>query len=417
MSNSKLLFCGFLFAVLFLPHLVAQDSWTPIANIPTARYGHSAVNVNTRESKKIYAIGGYNETAETVSPVEEYDLMTNKWTKTTDLPTLRGYCSSCEIGGKIYVFGGYNPATVVTVEKYDPETNIWETKSPMPTARWGHSAVVVYQKVYIIGGARYWPAEFIEMTDVYDPMTNKWTSKTPIPTPRWLSSCCYINGKIYVIGGHDEVTTVGTVEAYDPSTDTWETKSPMPTARWGLKTAVVDGKIYAIGGGDKYPATTCYTVVEEYDPEKDTWTTKSPMPVGRIGTATAAINGKIYVIGGGGVREEEAHPESYVYDPVNETSTKVTNLPALTCYLYQNNPNPFYQSTYIPFDVQDVGQITLNVYDVLGRQVSTLINREMNEGHHEVLFNRKDLPSGVYYYRIDMGDFSQTKKMLLNSAY
>jgi hypothetical protein len=81
--------------------------------------------------------------------------------------------------------------------------------------------------------------------------------------------------------------------------------------------------------------------------------------------------------------------------------------------LHQNFPNPFNPSTIIGFNLPVKSIVELTVYDALGRKVQTLLNREMSEGYNETLFNAANLSSGIYFYRITAGKFSETKKMLL----
>ncbi len=81
--------------------------------------------------------------------------------------------------------------------------------------------------------------------------------------------------------------------------------------------------------------------------------------------------------------------------------------------LAQNFPNPFNPTTHIAFNLQKRGQVRLAVYDVLGREVATLVNRSMEMGAHSVVFDGSDLASGVYFYRLESGDFSVTQKMVL----
>ena len=89
--------------------------------------------------------------------------------------------------------------------------------------------------------------------------------------------------------------------------------------------------------------------------------------------------------------------------------------------LYQNYPNPFNPSTKIKFTIPDViasetkqsQQVTLKVYDVLGNEITTLVNEEKPAGEYEVEFDGKGLPSGIYFYTLRAGTFSETKKMIL----
>ena len=86
--------------------------------------------------------------------------------------------------------------------------------------------------------------------------------------------------------------------------------------------------------------------------------------------------------------------------------------------LYQNYPNPFNPVTNLKFDLPERADVKLVIYNMLGQEVSTLINRDLRAGYHNVLWNGTDkfgqpVGSGVYIYRIKAGDFTSSKKMLL----
>jgi hypothetical protein len=81
--------------------------------------------------------------------------------------------------------------------------------------------------------------------------------------------------------------------------------------------------------------------------------------------------------------------------------------------LYQNYPNPFNPSTKIRFAISDFGFTLLRVYDVLGKEVATLINEEKSAGAYEVKWNASGLPSGVYFYQLQTNGFVETKKTIL----
>ena len=81
--------------------------------------------------------------------------------------------------------------------------------------------------------------------------------------------------------------------------------------------------------------------------------------------------------------------------------------------LNQNYPNPFNPTTKISFAVPVSGKVTLKLYDILGREVTVLVNEEKSPGRYVVDFDARRLASGVYLYRLDAGKFSQTKKMML----
>jgi hypothetical protein len=81
--------------------------------------------------------------------------------------------------------------------------------------------------------------------------------------------------------------------------------------------------------------------------------------------------------------------------------------------LYPNYPNPFNPTTVIQFDLPKTGNVSLKVFDILGREIATLINEQKQAGLHKVNFNASGLSSGVYFYRIAAGSFSQTRKMVI----
>ncbi len=81
--------------------------------------------------------------------------------------------------------------------------------------------------------------------------------------------------------------------------------------------------------------------------------------------------------------------------------------------LGQNYPNPFNPYTVISFQLSVVSDVILKVYDVMGREVRTLVNGNMQAGTYEVSFDGSGLNSGVYFYKISAGNYSETKRMIL----
>ena len=100
-------------------------------------------------------------------------------------------------------------------------------------------------------------------------------------------------------------------------------------------------------------------------------------------------------------------------------SAEVNNTPTLpTEYsLEQNYPNPFNPTTVIRYSIPATlsknVHVQLDIYDVLGNHVSQLVNKDQKAGIYEVKFNGINLPSGIYFYRIHAGSFTNTKKLIL----
>lgn len=118
-------------------------------------------------------------------------------------------------------------------------------------------------------------------------------------------------------------------------------------------------------------------------------------------------------------------PDSVVLDPdgwilkqiVSPTSVEEGRSEPVTFQLFQNYPNPFNPTTKIGFTipkgVETLHATSLQVFDLLGREVATLVNESKQAGEHTIQFDASKLASGIYYYRLQSGSFVATKKMLL----
>jgi hypothetical protein len=104
-----------------------------------------------------------------------------------------------------------------------------------------------------------------------------------------------------------------------------------------------------------------------------------------------------------------------VYKEGGVTSVKeITNKNTPETFaLFQNYPNPFNPSTNISFNLPAKSFVSLKVYDLLGREVAALAAQTMSAGTHALQWNAGKMPSGVYFYRLKAGTFTQTKKLVL----
>lgn len=81
--------------------------------------------------------------------------------------------------------------------------------------------------------------------------------------------------------------------------------------------------------------------------------------------------------------------------------------------LFQNFPNPFNPTTNIFYFIENSGFVNLKIFNSIGEEIETLINEYQNKGEYSVIFNgNSDLPSGVYFYRLQIGDFIESKRMI-----
>jgi ligand-binding sensor domain-containing protein len=95
-----------------------------------------------------------------------------------------------------------------------------------------------------------------------------------------------------------------------------------------------------------------------------------------------------------------------------EQESHIKRLPSAFS-LSQNFPNPFNPTTTIKYQIPELSFVTLKVFDVLGNEITKLINKEKLSGNYEVEFDATGLPSGIYFYRLQTENFIETKKMIL----
>ncbi len=102
----------------------------------------------------------------------------------------------------------------------------------------------------------------------------------------------------------------------------------------------------------------------------------------------------------------------YSNEIVTDVEEHQVNLPE-NFEVHQNYPNPFNPATTISFTIPESGKVSIKVYDLLGSELKTLINKNMQAGTHKVNFNAENLTSGIYFYSVRTGNISITRKMIL----
>jgi hypothetical protein len=129
-------------------------------------------------------------------------------------------------------------------------------------------------------------------------------------------------------------------------------------------------------------------------------------------TLQADTSYKIRIIGLNRSTVSDASDKSF---SIGKTATAVAAPKTIisSYQLSQNYPNPFNPSTVINFQVPVSTHVSLKVYDILGKEVKTLVDARKEAGAYSVVLNANDLPGGIYFYRIQAGDFVQAKKLTL----
>ncbi len=100
--------------------------------------------------------------------------------------------------------------------------------------------------------------------------------------------------------------------------------------------------------------------------------------------------------------------DNFQLTSVNDDKTSTS----MSFKLYQNYPNPFNPSTTIKFTINKKEKVSLTVLNLIGQEVKTLVDEEKEQGNYEVKFNASNLPSGIYFYRLQVGSLVKTNKMV-----
>jgi hypothetical protein len=111
------------------------------------------------------------------------------------------------------------------------------------------------------------------------------------------------------------------------------------------------------------------------------------------------------------------NPSDKIFINLDATDSVMSNVKSTEIstdlFLYQNFPNPFNPTTTIKFSIPQKGFVELKVYDLIGREIKTLVKEEKNAGNYYIQFDGSELVSGIYFYKLQFGHFAQTKKFIL----
>ncbi|MCB0731300.1 MAG: T9SS type A sorting domain-containing protein [Ignavibacteriae bacterium] len=100
-------------------------------------------------------------------------------------------------------------------------------------------------------------------------------------------------------------------------------------------------------------------------------------------------------------------------DPVDPTGVDDLGTKPNEFVLSQNYPNPFNPETSIAYSLADAGVVKISIFNSIGEEIQTLVNESKSAGNYNVSFNASNLPSGIYFYQMTSGNFTQTKRMIL----
>ena len=269
-------------------------------------------------NRRLYLLGGYPASRQTVRVVQIYDIASDRWELGPPLPQPNNHGMAASVNGKIYLIGGQttadDPSYVDTVYELDPATGAWVEKARMPTARSGGVAVAHGGRIYVAGGRVPRGHDFA----VYDPAADRWEVLPDLPSQRNHIAGAAVNGRIHVVGGRlgNGLSPLKSDahDVFDPQTRTWTTAAPMLRGRSGMNGVVARGCFHVWGGEAPTGMTPDH---DYYDPRTNKWSSLRSMPIPVHGVVGAAfVGGLIWVSGGGtGVGGGSGSLHNQVYRP------------------------------------------------------------------------------------------------------
>ena len=419
------LFC----AIGFLQHPVfAQDSEAP--DWPDPRVGMCSATLGDT----LYLIGGAQSVQGRnfanltgTSTVEAFNLSTETWiTSIAPLETPRVFACAAALNDSIYVMGGVDSLGHVlnSVEVYDPAENRWHYTSSMKFARKGAAAVAYGDYILVFGGGDAMNVLHREV-ESYSPQNGIWrVLKEETLLGRAFHHVAKIGNSVYIFGGLGAtIGPVGIIEKYIPSVGvvsvglSWRTRAFFGAVTRSDSVVVISGYGESTNGSG-YLTNVDMLEFDNPDSVVERNTNKSLDDPRRGFVAAAGNGGKIYIFGGISPDYKSGLiPVASVATLENVVTAVAGNnikpVPA-GFKLDQNYPNPFNPTTNIFFEVPSPGsRVRLDVYNIIGQRVATLVDGFRYAGSYSVTFNGANMPSGAYIYRLETENGSIFRKMVL----
>ena len=234
------------------------------------------------------------------------------------------------------------------------------------------------------------------------------------------------SGNVYVTGQSTDVNgstpDYATIKYNSLGVEQWVSRYTgiQDNSGEGANSLAIDnlGNVYVTGTSGSFSGTKAdYATVKYNSLGVQQWAERYNGPPGNGTDQAKSIVldnlGNVYVTGSSAGSGTSVDFATIKYSQTPTGIDQIENIIPEMFLLHQNFPNPFNPTTSIQYAINSKQLVQLKVYDVLGKEVATLVNEEKTAGNYEVSFNASQLSSGVYFYKLQAGDFFETKKMIL----
>jgi hypothetical protein len=413
--------------------------WTSKAPMPDKFFGNSSAfyhkGIYPNDTNVIFSLCGIDSTSAFSTENNAYSSLTNNWSAKAPVPLIRYDGSSQTVNGKIYFMGGFGPgyAPVNRNDIYDIATDSWSTGSTVPQSIADFASGVYKDSlIYIIGGMDTTGAA-TNNVHIYNTYTGAWTSgttKTGIAT--YGVRCGVYQNKIVVVGGSDGTSprtdaTLGVINPASPNSITWSALANYPgyhvLHHSGNSVYKDELPLVIFTGGDtagysNLGVTYFTNETWGYDLLSNSWKIGPTKITGTNDNSNllgAVFNDSLYMISVGGHGSTKPlnvnewlnlGPDTTHILGINQTKLLLANIGVY--------PNPFNDKTTITLNLVKEQKVNVSVYDVNGRFISELNNKNLSEGNHTLVWNATNAASGIYVARIVIGNTVLNKKLIKN---
>lgn len=392
----------------------STNTWQFTDSMNAARGEHG---IALLQGSNVLAIGGFE-----LKSCEKYNTNTGTWSFIDSLKKVRihGFTTTVLENGMVLITGGWyfngiEDEYIKECELYDPTNNEWNIVDSLSVGRLYHSATLLKDgRVLVIGGLT--PNRMLKSCEIFDPLTQQWSLTDSLSIERGNHSALLLpDGKVLVTGGGNlDSLYIYTCELFDPVTENWEIVGATSFPHNSHTSVLLADSLILLAGGVIGPASW-----EIFNPKTFSSMYVSTLPFQKYESTIHLLpDGRVINIGGWTYDGMWVLPTPtclMYYPNVNNIRPEENN--TINFSLEQNYPNPFNPSTKIRYSIPNVGsglaQTVLKVYDILGNEVTTLIDEEKPAGVYTVNFDAGSLSSGIYFYQLQAGSFVETKKMIL----
>lgn len=398
--------------------------WQEIGRMPIAVKGHRAVVMDS----VILIIGGFSDSLNLPTDfIQEYNPQTNTWRVIGNTKIKRMNFFVDKLQDSLIIFGGVFRSPAIS-DYFSLE--VWKRNKPSYIYKYNSifnrgfsSGFINNQKLFVLGGRKspvhmdttrlYYMIEYDLIRDSILSVIERFPHANQIP---FHQAICKTNSDVYIFGG----VSTGIMNGIFRFNLNTKSISRLPInllqPRAGSEAIQIDEtKILIIAGYNEYFKALKTTEIFTQNGNSFTIEFGPSLKNPRKEFAAVRYNNSIYVFGG-----ENQFGVINPYIEKLDLVTDVENDKVLIndFSLEQNYPNPFNPSTTISFKIPQKSKVFLEILDIFGKRIKTLIDAEFESGVHKIIWDGTDennnrVSSGVYFYRLNTEKTSLTKKMIL----